>query len=232
VVVSYQQRFDLICLTEKMAVKSPFLGLGIAHIFCGLVAICTHIGILYLYDGDDWYVYIGSGIWCGITFIIAGILVLSSESPSVFTFRKVMVILSMVFAIFMALWAFFASLIHARIDAIDENDQYSHEHSLRVTQGFCAIFEIVLTIVTLCQRTSDQEGQVLAQGPQTILTIQPGVQQGVQLQGVQSGVGYAPNTQVITYLPQTSANPQNFVGISTNPPPYSQPAQNQQSNKS
>ena len=141
-----------------------------------------------------------------------------------------MVILSMVFAIFMAVWAFIASLIHARIDAIDENDQYSHERSLRVTQGFCAIFEIVLTIVTLCQRTSDQEGQVLVQGP--IMTIQPGVQQGVQLQGVQSGVGYSPNTQVITYLPQTSANPQNFVGISTNPPPYSQHAQNQQSNKS
>merc|ERR1712110_955524 len=196
-----------ICSTEKMAVKSPFLGLGIAHIFCGLVVICTQIGILYLYDGDG---YIGTGIWCGITFIIAGILVLSSESPSVLTFRKVMVILSMVFAIFMAFWAFIASLIHARID-----DQYSHELGLRVTQGFCAIFEIVLTIVTLCQRTSDQEGQVLAQGP--ILTIQPGVQQGVQLQGVQSGVGYAPNTQVITYLqPQTSAYPQN-VGISTNP---------------
>ena len=132
----------------------------------------------------------------------------------------------MVFAIFMAFWSFIASLIHAGIDHF--YDQYSHERSLRVTQGFCAIFEIVLTIVTLCQRTSDQEGQVLAQGPQTILTIQ----QGVQLQGVQSGVGYAPNTQVITYLqPQTSAHPQNFVGISTNPPPYSQPAQNQQTYK-
>ena len=182
---------------------------------------------MYLYDGDD--LDIGTGIWCGITFIIAGILVLSSESPSVLTYRKVMVILSMVFAIFLAFWSFTASLIHAGIDLF--KDQYSHERSFRVTQGFCAIFEIVLTIVTLCQRTSDQEGQVLAQGP--ILTIQPGVQQGVQLQGVQSGVGYAPNTQVITYLPpQTSANPQNFVGISTNPPPYSQPAQNQQSNKS
>ena len=181
---------------------------------------------MYLYDGDG---YIGTGIWCGITFIIAGILVISSESPSVLTFRKVMLISSMVFAIFMAFWSFTASLIHAGIDIF--KDQYNHERSLRVTQGFCAIFEIVLTIVTLCQRTSDQEGQVLAQGP--ILTIQPGVQQGVQLQGVQSGVGYAPNTQVITYLPpQTSANPQNFVGISTNPPPYSQLAQNQQSNKS
>jgi len=225
VVVSYQQRFDLICLTEKMAVKSPFLGLGIAHIFCGLVTICTQIGILYLYNGDG---YIGTGIWCGIAFITTGFLVqLSSESPSVLTYRKVMVILSMVFAIFLAFWSFTASLIHAGIDLF--KDQYSHERSFRVTQGFCAIFEIVLTIVTLCQRTSDQEGQVLAQGPQTILTIQPGVQQGVQLQGVQSGVGYAPNTQVITYLqPQTSAHPQNFVGISTNPPPYSQPAQNQQ----
>ena len=161
-----------------------------------------------------------------MTFIIAGILVISSESPSVLTLRKVMVILSLVLAIVMFFWAFIVQvLIHAGIDYIS-----SHERNLRVTQGFCAIFEIVLTIVTLCQRTSDQEGQVLVQGP--ILTIQPGVQQGVQLQGVQPGVGYAPNTQVITYLPQTSANPQNFVGISTNLPPYSQPAQNQQSNKS
>ena len=181
---------------------------------------------MYLYDGDG---YIGTGIWCGITFIIAGILVISSESPSVLTYRKVMVILSMVFAIFLAFWSFTASLIHAGIDLF--KDQYSHERSFRVTQGFCAIFEIVLTIVTLCQRTSGQEGQVLAQGPQTILTIQPGVQQGVQL-GVQPGVGYAPNTQVITYSqPQTSANPQNFVGISTNPPPYSQATQNQQNYK-
>merc|ERR1712008_306548 len=207
---------------KKMAVKSPFLGLGIAHIFCGLVVICTQIGILYLYNGDG---YIGTGIWCGITFIGAGILTISSESPSVLTFRKVMVILSMVFAIFMAFWSFIASLIHAGIDHF--YDQYSHERSLRVTQGFCAIFEIVLTIVTLCQRTSDQEGQVLAQGP--ILIIQPGVQQGVQF-GVQPGVGYAANTQVITYLqPQTSAYPQKFVGISANPPPYSQPAQNYKS---
>jgi len=171
---------------------------------------------LSLYDGDG---YIGTGIWCGITFIGAGILTISSESPSVLTFRKVMVILSMVFAIFMAFWSFIASLIHAGIDHF--YDQYSHERSLRVTQGFCAIFEIVLTIVTLCQRTADQEGQVISIGPQTILTIQP---------GVQPGVGYAANTQVITYLqPQTSAYPQNFVGISANPPPYSQPAQNYKS---
>ena len=178
---------------------------------------------MYLYNGDG---YIGTGIWCGIAFITTGFLVqLSSESPSVLTYRKVMVILSMVFAIFLAFWAFSASLIHAGINLFrDDHDRAGHERSLRVAQGFCAIFEIVFTIVTLCQRTSDQEGQVLAQGPQTILTMQPGVQQGVQ-----SGVGYAPNTQVITYLqPQTSTHPQNFVGISTNPPPYSQPAQNQQ----
>ena len=187
---------------------------------------------MHLYYGDS---YIGTGIWCGVTFIIAGILVLSSESPSVLTYRKQMVILSMVFAIFMAFWSFSASLIHAGIDLfrVQYSHESSHERSLRVTQGFCAIFEIVLTIVTLCQRTSDQEGQVLAQGPQTILTLQPGVQQGVQPQGVQPGVGYAPNTQVITYLqPQTSAHPQNFVGISTNPPPYSQSAQDQQNYKS
>ena len=178
-----------------------------------------------LYDGDG---YIGTGIWSGITFIIAGILVISSESPSVLTFRKVMVILSMVFAIFMAFWSFIASLIHAGIDHF--YDQYSHERSLRVTQGFCAIFELVFTVVTLCQRTSDQEGQVLAQAPQTILTIQPGVQQGVQL-GVHPSVGYATATFNGSYL-QASTYPQNFVGISTNPPPYSQLDQSQQNYKS
>jgi len=182
---------------------------------------------LSLYDGDG---YIGTGIWCGITFIGAGILTISSESPSVLTFRKVMVILSMVFAIFMAFWSFIASLIHAGIDHF--YDQYSHERSLRVTQGFCAIFEIVLTIVTLCQRTADQEGQVLSAGPQTILTIPPGALQGVQF-GVQPGVGYATTTQVLTYQqPQTSAYPQNFVAIPTNPPPYSEPVQSQQNYKS
>ena len=77
-----------------------------------------------------------------------------------------------------------------------------------------------------CQRTAEQEGQ----GPQTILTIQPGVQQGIQF-GVHPSVGYATATFNGSYL-QASANPQNFVGISTNPPPYSQHDQNQQNYKS
>ena len=162
-----------------------------------------------------------------MTFIIAGILVISSESPSMLTFRKVMVILSMVFAIFLAFWAFSASLIHAGINLFrDDHDRAGHERSLRVAQGFCAIFEIVFTIVTLCQRTSDQAGQVLAQGPQTILTIQPGVQQGVH-----PSVGYATATFNESYL-QASANPQNFVGISINPPPYSQLDPSQLNHKS
>ena len=132
------------------------------------------------------------------------------------TFRKVMVILSIVFAVFMFFGAFIVQvLIHAGIDYIS-----SLERNLRVTQGFCAIFELVLSVVTLCQTTSDQEGQVIAQGPQTILTIQPGVQQIVQ-PGVHPSVGYATATFNGSYL-QASANPQNFVRISTNPPPYSQ----------
>jgi hypothetical protein len=131
----------------------------------------------------------------------------------------------MVFAIVMFFWAFIVRLlIRAGIDHIS-----SHERNLRVTQGFCAIFELVFTVVTLCQRTSDQEGQVLAQAPQTILTIQPGVQQGIQF-GVHPSVGYATATFNGSYL-QASTYPQNFVGISTNPPPYSQSAQNQQNYK-
>ena len=147
-----------------------------------------------------------------------------------------MVILSMVFAIVMFFWEFIVQvLIHAGLEYIS-----SHERNLRVTQGFCAIFELVFTVVTLCQRTSDQEGQVLAQGPQTILTIQPGVQlPGVQQPGVQQGVrlgvhpsiGFATATFNGSYL-QASAYPQNFVGISTNPPPYSQLDQSQQNYKS
>ena len=157
-----------------------------------------------------------------MTFIIAGILVISSESPSMLTFRKVMVILSIVFAVFMFFGAFIVQvLIHAGIDYIS-----SLERNLRVTQGFCAIFELVLSVVTLCQTTSDQEGQVIAQGPQTILTIQPGVQQGVH-----PSVGYATATFNESYL-QASANPQNFVRISTNPPPYSQLDPSQLNHKS
>ena len=158
--------------------------------------------------------------------MIAGILVISSESPSVLTLRKVMVILSMVFAIVMFFWEFIVQvLIHAGLEYIS-----SHERNLRVTQGFCAIFELVTAVVTLCQRTSDQEGQVLAQGPQTILTIQPEIQQGVQL-GVHPSIGYATATFNGSYL-QASAYPQNFVGISTNPPPYSQLDLSQQNYKS
>ena len=137
-----------------------------------------------------------------------------------------MLILSMVFAIFMVFWTFIVQvLIHAGIDYIS-----SYERNLRVTQGFCATFELVFAVVTLCQRTSDQEGQVLSAGPQTILTIQPGVQHGVQL-GVHPSVGYVTATFNGSYL-QASAYPQNLEGISTNPPPYSQLDQSQQNYKS
>ena len=72
---------------------------------------------------------------------------------------------------------------------------------MRVTQGFCAIFEIILARVTLSQRTSGQEGNVIAT-PQPVLAVpnlpvvqtgyqpvyqhwvQPGVQSGVQFQAL------------------------------------------------
>ena len=82
---------------------------------------------------------------------------------------------------------------------------------MRVTQGFCAIFEIILARVTLSQRTSDQEGNVIAT-PQPIVLAQPVlavsnlpvVQTGYQpvyqhwvQPGVQSGVQF----QALVYPP-------------------------------
>ena len=109
------------------------------------------------------------------------------------------------FASFFAFWAFTGAFLHAIIDAFD-ND-YNENRWLRVTQGFCAIFEIVLASVTLSQRTSDQEGNVIAT-PQTIVLAQPIVQpiyqpvvqtgyQPVYQHGVQPGV----QLQAMAYPP-------------------------------
>ena len=89
---------------------------------------------------------------------------------------------------------------------------------MRVTQGFVGIFEIVLAIVTLCQKTTDQAGQVIA-NPQQLIVVQQPVQP----------VGYPTTTgqHVVTYQPpqqpQAYAQPQPVVGIYNQPsapPPY------------
>jgi hypothetical protein len=150
-------------------------------------------------------VQIGAGIWCGIAFVIAGVLTIFPGSTSVITLRKVMLIVSIIFASFFAFWAFIGAFLHAIIDAFD-ND-YNENRWLRVTQGFCAIFEIVLASVTLSQRISDQEGNVIAT-PQPIVLAQPIVQpiyqpvvqtgyQPVYQHGVQPGVQF----QALAYPP-------------------------------
>ena len=113
-------------------------------------------------------------------------------------------------------WAFIAAIVHAGIDLSNSGSNYSHERWLRVTQGFCALFEIAISTVTLCQKTQDQEGRVIAAAPQTqtVIAGQP---------GVPAGVGYATSGQEIAYQqpPQAIAYPQSVVGMSSNnPPPY------------
>ena len=95
-----------------------------------------------------------------------------------------MLIISIIFGVFLAFWTFSGAFIHAVIDIFDPfDDEYNENRFLRVIQGFCAVFEIVLAGVTFCQRTSEQEGQV-ATAPQVLVTVQQGVQPGYQ-QGVQ-----------------------------------------------
>ena len=120
---------------------------------------------------------IGAGIWCGLAFIIAGILTISPGSPTILPLRKVMLIISIIFAIFLAFWAFSGAFIHAVIDTFDPFDEeYNENRLLRVIQGFSAVFEIVLAGVTFCQRTSEQEGQVTS-ASQILVTVQQGVWQ-------------------------------------------------------
>ena len=134
---------------------------------------------------------IGSGIWCGIAFVIAGGLTMSPGSTSVTTLRKVMLIISIIFASFFTFYAFIAATIHAFADVWNNNNQYSENRGLRVTQGFCAIFEIILASVTLCQRTSNEQGFVIA-APQTIVLAQP-VAQPIYQPALQPG--YQPQVQ-------------------------------------
>ena len=84
---------------------------------------------------------------------------------------------------------------------------------MRVTQGFVGVIEIVLAIVTLCQRNTDQAGQVIATPQQLIVVQQPGQPVGLTTTG----------QQVVTYQqPQAYPQPQP-VGIYNQhsaPPPY------------
>ena len=166
---------------------------------------------------------IGSGIWCGIPFVIAGGLTLSPGSSSITTLRKVMLIISIIFAAFFTFWAFIGATIHAFFDAWNNNNQYRENRWLRVTQGFCALFEIILASVTLCQRTSDQEGHVIA-APQTIVLAQP-VAQPIYQPTVQMGYqpqvqpGYQPQVQP-GYQPGVQPQLQAQAYPQTAPPPY------------
>ena len=169
---------------------------------------------------------IGSGIWCGIPFVIAGGLTMTPGSSSVTTLRKVMLIISIIFASFFTFYAFIAATIHAFADVWNNNNQYSENRGLRVTQGFCAIFEIILASVTLCQRTSVQEGHVIAP-PQTVVLAQPVavVAQPIYQTAVQMGnqpqvqPGYQPQIQP-GYQPGVQPQLQAQAYPQTAPPPY------------
>ena len=169
-------------------------------------------------------VQIGAGIWCGFAYVIAGVLTMVPGSSSVLPLRKVMLIVSIIFASFFAFWAFIGAFPALFLNAnIDVDNDYNKNRWLRVTQGFCAIFEIILASVTLCQRTSDQEGHVIA-APQTIVLAQP-VAQPIYQPTVQ--MGYQPQVQP-AYQPQVQPGYQPGVQPQlqaqaypqTAPPPY------------
>ena len=160
------------------------------------------------YRNNGWQ--IGSGIWCGIPFVIAGGLTLSPGSSSITTLRKVMLIISIIFAAFFTFWAFIGATIHAFFDAWNNNNQYRENRWLRVTQGFCALFEIILASVTLCQRTSAQ-GHII-DTPQTLVLAQPAVQMVYQ-------PGYQPQLQT-GFQPGVQPQFQAQGYPQTAPPPY------------
>ena len=170
-------------------------------------------------DYRDNGLQIGSGIWCGIAFVIAGGLTMFPGSSSITTLRKVVLTISIIFAAFSAFWAFIAA------NDYGYHSQYENKR-LRVTQGFFAMFEIILAFVTLCQRTTDQEGHVIAP-PQTIVIAppvavvaqpiyQPAVQMGYQPQ-VQPA--YQPQVQP-GYQPGVQPQLQAQAYPQTAPPPY------------
>ena len=166
--------------------------------------------------------HIGAGIWCGIAFVIAGVLTIFPGSSSVLTLCKVMLIVSIMFALFFAFWAFIGAFPALFLNVnIDVDNDYNKNRWLRITQGFCAIFEIILARVTLSQRTSDQEGNVIGT-PQPVLAqpnlpiyqpvvqtgyqpvYQNGVQPGIQIRvqpGVHSGVQPGVQFQALVYPP-------------------------------
>ena len=176
-------------------------------------------------------VQIGAGIWCGFAYVIAGVLTMVPGSSSVLPLRKVMLIVSIIFASFLAFWAFFGAFVHAIIDAFD--NEYNENRWLRVTQGFCAIFEIILASVSLFHKPSDQEVHVIAT-PQTIVSTQPIVQpiyQPVVQTGYQPGYQHGVQT-IYQPLVQTGYQPVYQHGVQpgvqlqalphppTAPPPY------------
>ena len=133
-------------------------------------------------------------------------------------------IVSIIFASFLAFWAFIGAFPALFLSAnIDVDNDYNKNRWLRVTQGFCAIFEIILARVTLSQRTSDQEGNVIAT-PQPIVLAQP-VAQPIYQPAVQMGyqpavqTGFQPGVQP-GYQPQMQPQLQAQGYPQTAPPPY------------
>ena len=156
------------------------------------------IAIIKLIHFENNGLQIGAGIWCGIAFVIAGALTISPGSSSTVTFRKVMLIVSIIFASFFAFWAFIHAFLHFIVYALSDDDEYNEQRWLRVIQGFCAGFEIILASVTLCKRRSThQQGHIIA-APQTIVLAQP-VAQPIYQPAVQ--MGYQPQVQP-GYQPQ------------------------------
>ena len=107
------------------------------------------------------------------------------RAPSVVRIRNVMLIISITFASFFIYWSFLYVFIHK---LGYHNSEYKTHRWLRVTQGFCAIFEISLASKSLCS----QQNQVTPK-PTTSNTLQQLTR--IPVQPIQPGYQYPPGVQ-------------------------------------
>ena len=191
-----------IFLSSKSFANRGSLGCIDKHILIHF-NLTFQIFIINLIHYEETGVQIGAGIWCGIVFVFTGIITVLPRAPSVVRIRNVMLIISITFAGFFIYWSFLYVFIHK---LGYNNSEYKTHRWLRVTQGFCAIFEISLASKSLCS----QQNQV-SPLPKTSNTLQQLTR--IPVQPIKPGYQYPPGVQPeggitsITQQQQPSAPP-------------------------
>lgn len=156
--------------------RSIFLGIGIIEIIIGVLCLALGIAVLLLVYP---YSYVGSGVWGGIWYIIAGCLgIASGVRPS-----NCNIIAGLVITILTSLVAFSSIIIDSTAAVFYAALWYQNVMvGLHGTLAFLAFVEFIIAIVhsayccgSGCGNRS--QGQVLA--TTTVMTV-PTMQQGYQ----------------------------------------------------